>query len=237
MTDKTYITSDNIGKFAKVQNAQAMASRGNIVLMWDELDRSQKRLARKHIDIPEIEVHTSDTYKVPDKWSDNVIEAESDPEATDLIKQVIANPSRYDVYEQLVENDPPEPLMLWWANVCFSEQDYFELLAEVCRYGLFRTDTKYLWAVMAFGVEPGRGKFYWPESEGLPPEEKSVKKKVLEKFDIPEKELELAWDDVKKQLAESVELTEGEAEAFGVEVEADEDDEDSGSSTPSLLDF
>lgn len=237
MSDKkVYITSENIGKYAKVQGASAMAQRDDIVLLWDELGREGKRLARKHIEIPEIQVVTSDGYNVPDKWQDNIIEEESDPEAQDLIKQVIANPNRKDVYDLLQTNDPPEPLMLWWADACFTDPDYFQLLAEVCRYGLFRVDTKYLWAVMAFGTEDGNGKFHWPSSDDPPAEEQRVKDRLKEEYDFREKEVELAWDDIKELSAKWVDLDESEAEAMGVEVqEVEEEDERAASST--LLDF
>jgi len=187
--NKLYITSENISKFAKVQGASSMGSRGDVVLMWDELDREGKKLA-KHIEIEDIEVRTSDPYNVPDKWNDNVTELDSDPEAFDLIKQVIANPSRADVFDLLLEEDPPEPLMLWWANVCFSDPDYFKHLADVCWHGLFRTDTRYLWGAMAFGVEHGEGKFHWPSSGD---EDAEIKSEILEEYDVSERELEKAW--------------------------------------------
>lgn len=237
MTDKkVYISSDNIGKYAKVQGASAMAQRDEIVLLWDELDKSEKKLARDHIEIPDVQVVTTDPYNVPDKWNDNIIEEDGDPEAHDLIKQVIANPNRKDVYDLLKEVDPPEPLMLWWADACFTEPEYFELLAEMCRYGLFRADTKYLWAVMAFGVEDGKGKFHWPSNDDTPAEEKKIKKKVLEEYDIREKELEEAWDDVKGLSGAWVELDEGEAEVVGAEVQ-EVSEEDGREASASLLDF
>lgn len=193
MANKIYITNENIKQYAKIKGTTSMVERDEVVLMWDELDREGKRLARNHIEIDDITVITSDPYNVPDKWNDNIKKEGEEMQAPDIIKQVIANPSRVDVFDLLMEQDPPVPLMLWWVNVCFSDPDYFKHLAEVCHKGLFKTDSRYIWGTMAFGVEDGRGKFHWPSNDDGDSE---LMKEVIEKLDAPEKEVRLAWDSV-----------------------------------------
>lgn len=219
MTDRTYITGDNIEMFCKVQNAAGFAERGEIILAWDDLDGSQKKLA-KNIDIEDIQVRTTDPRSVPKKWSDKIVEEDADPDAVDFIKQVIANPARQEVYQLLKDYDPPEPLMLWWIDKTFTDDEYFKLLAEACRFGLFRTDNKYLWAVVAFGVDVGVGSFRWPESEKEPAEKKSIKKKLVDEYGVRPKEVDELWDELegwKGWHATEIELSEAEADFLGVQ--------------------
>lgn len=246
MSEKTYVTSDNVSTFAKVQNATGFADRGEVILAWDDLDSSQKKLA-KNIDIDEIQVRTSDPRSVPNKWKDNIVEEDADPDAVDFIKQIIANPSRGDVYELLKDYDPPEPLILWWIDKTFTDDEYFEKLAEVCRHGLFKGNNRYLWAVVAHGVDANVGNFRWPESEKDPSEKKSIKQKIVDKHDVRPKEVEVLWDDVVEFADEGIELSDQEAQFLGVEPEKGStngghhgDDNDDGceeSGTSSLLDF
>jgi len=240
MVEKTYITSENVATFAKVQNAAGFADRGDVVLAWDELDREEKKLA-KNIDIDELKVRTTDPRNVPDKWTDNIVEDDAEPDAIDFIKQIIANPARYDVYEILKDYDPPEPLMLWWVDKCFSDADYFRILGEACRYGLFKGDTKYLWAAMAFGVDAGEGRFRWVQSDDESQEEKELKQKILEQYDIREKELELLWEDVKPFVGEWMR---DDPEEIGIdspdhgrELSDDEEGGNRDGNTQSLLDM
>ena len=231
MSEVIYITNENIKKYAKVQGASPIVDRRKVIIMWDELDAEGKRLARNHIEIDEVEVETSDPYNVPDKWKDCINEREGELEASDLIKQVIANPSRSDVYDILMDNQPPEPLMLWWLNVCFSNPDYFELLAEACTQGLFRTDTRYLWGAVAFGVDAGEGKFYWPsKDDGLTKEEKEAQKTLIEEYNIPKKEVELAWDEVGQLVIDNL-STDHESDA------SRQREDEEGSNPSTLLDF
>lgn len=221
MKQKTFITSDNIKTFAKVQNAAGFTDRGEIILAWDDLDRSQRKLA-KNIDIP-LQVRTSDPRSVPNKWSDNIVKQDKDPEAVDFIKQIIANPSRYQVWEMLKDYNPPEPLILWWIDKTYTDDEYFARLAEACRYGLFRGDTKYLWAVVAFGVEEGRGRFHWPSGDKEDAIKKNLKQKVVDVQGIRPKEIDLLWDDVKHLVPEWVEITPEEADYLGLNYEEIED--------------
>lgn len=215
MSNKTFITSDNISTFAKVQNSAGFADRGEIVLVWDDLSKEGKRLA-KNIGI-DLKVRTSDPRSVPDKWQDDIVEEDKDPEEVDMIKQVIANPARMDVYELLCKYDPSEPLMLWWLDKTFTEADYFEKLAEVCHHALFQTDSEYIWAVAAFGVDAGRGRFHWPESDKESPVEKSVKDKLAEEYDMRRNEVDKVWDEYDSLFDFSrIELEEEEAEELGI---------------------
>ena len=231
-----YIGSDNVDQFSKVQGARSYIERDEVVLLWDELNRRQRRVA-KSIDI-DIKVQTNDPSSVPDKWTDDIEQVGETIDTTDIVKMVIANPARRDVFELLKDEDPPEPLVLWWLNNTFDDPDYFQTLSDACLYALFRGDNTYLWAAIAFGVEGGVGRFRWPESDKDSRELKQVKKKVREKFDIREKELELAWGELGEQLARKVELTENQAEALGIEVtENEEEDEDESGPQTSLLDL
>lgn len=235
--NKTYISNENISTFAKVQSAGGFADRGEIVLVWDSLNRSQKNLA-KNINIDGLKVRTSDPRSVPDKWNDSIVEEDAEPEAVDFIKQIIANPARYDVYEMLKDYDPSEPLMLWWIEKTFTDEEYFKVLSEACRYGLFRGDTKYLWAAIAFGVDAGVGRFHWPESDKEPKEIKSVKKKLVEEREIDKHELDKIWEFVRDDIQDYVEISEAEAKQLGIEWEEPEPEEDDDESEKtSLLDF
>lgn len=238
-SNKTFITSENIGTFAKVQNAAGFADRGEVVLVWDDLDTSDKKLA-EHIGV-DLKVRTSDPRSVPDKWQDDIIEEDKDPEEVDMIKQVIANPGRLDVYEILCEYSPSEPLMLWWLDKTFTEPDYFELLSDVCYHALFQTDSKYIWAVTAFGVDSGKGRFHWPESDKDSPAEKSVKKKVAEEYGMRRNELEKVWEQ-KDELVDftRIDMSDGEAEELGIDLpdpSEPTDDESEETTQSNLLDL
>lgn len=242
MTEKVFITSDNVAKYAQLQGTSSFTDRGEVVLVWDELSRSEKNLA-KNIEMDDIQVRTSDPRSVPDKWTDNIVEEDGSPEAVDLIKQVIANPARYDVYTMLEVNDPPEPLMLWWLDKTFSDPDYFMRLSDVLEHALFMTDTKYIWAVVAFGVDAGEGRFYWPESEKETKAEKSVKEKVADKYGMRKSEVEKVWECVPAiESGEGMDLSEDEAKVLGVTLERSQDqdekspDEEEGRQS-SLLDL
>jgi hypothetical protein len=201
MTEKTFIGSDNISTFAKVQGSSSYVDRGDIILLWDTLDASEKQLAT-NIDI-ELKVRTNDPRSVPDRWTDDIVEEDGDPEPVDLIKQVIANPARYDVYQLLVDYDPPQPLMLWWIDKTYTDMDYFGTMAEVCRYGLFKGDDKYVWAAMAFGVDAGVGRFRWPESDSESSHIESAIEKIADAYDMRQSELRKS----KEHLAEMVDPT------------------------------
>lgn len=223
---KTFITSENAAKFAKVQSAASYADRGEIIICWDELDKKQKKQV-KHIDIDEVTVYTSDPRSVPDKWSDHVVEQEAEPETVDLVKQIIANPARADVYELLVTHDPPEPLILWWLDKTYSDQEYFRLVADSCLYSLFKGNNRYLWATIAFGVEAGVGSFHWPQSEKDDPKEKKLKQRLVDELGIPKKEVELAFEDVKHLIPQWIDVDEETAEAVGIDATITDEDEDS----------
>lgn len=227
MPEKIYITNENIKKYAKVQGTSAMVERDQVVLMWDELDREGKRLAKKHIEIEDIEVVTSDPYNVPDKWNDNVRKEGEEMQAPDMIKQVIANPSRADVFQMLMDQDPPEPLMLWWVDVCFSDPDYFKVLADTCHHGLFKTDPRYLWGTIAFGVEDGEGRFHWPSNDDdtVNPE---LKKEALKNWEAPEKEVSLAWDTLGRLADELVDHESGTDDGGTEDADHDRDADDHG---------
>lgn len=224
MANKTYITSQNIKTFARVQNASSYVNRGEVVLAWDELSRSEKNLA-KNIDIDDVVIRTSDPRSVPNKWEDNIDKQAASLDAVDFTKQLIANPDRYSVYELLVDHDPPEPLMLWWIDKCFKDPEYFGILGDACWYGMFRGNNEYLWAAMSFGVDSGIGSFRWPSSDKEAPEKKSIKKKIVDELGVPEKEIDILWDDVKGQVHEWVEVTPEEAEFLGVEDKDSPDDD------------
>lgn len=128
---------------------------------------------------------------------------------------ITVNPSRIDVYELLQRENPPEPLVLWWLARVYSEPEYFKRLADACHYGLFKTDTKFLWATIAFGVEGGVGRFHWPESEKESQEVKNLKKEIAEKHGIRKNEVDKLWyriDDIAEQLVAEEESEETEEE-------------------------
>lgn len=233
MTERTYVTSDNVSTFCKVQSATGFADRGEVILAWDDFDSSQKKLA-KNIDIDELKVRTTDPRSVPNKWKDNIVEEDSDPDAVDFIKQIIANPARHDVYQLLKDYDPPEPLILWWIDKTFTDDEYFNKLAAACRYGLFKGDNRYLWAVVAFGVDAGVGRFHWPDSEKDPAAKKSIKQKLVDKYDVRPKEVDVLWDDVSEFVADEIELTEEEAQFLGT-TRSESGDGESTASTDSSM--
>lgn len=225
-----FISSHNISKLAKVQSTRSHVSRDNVVLLWDELNRKERAIA-ENIDI-DVDVHTSDPSTVPDKWKDSITRLPGGVDHIDIVKNVIANPSRIDVYETLVEEDPPQPLMLWWLQHVFNDPEYAKTLADICHYSLFKTDTNHLWGAIAFGVEAGVGKFSWPDtSSDIPKAEQEAYNEALEKLDIREKELQVVWDDVKDVVGELlVDQTE-------VREEPEENVEDVSVTQSSLLDL
>ncbi|MFB6236964.1 MAG: hypothetical protein ABEH81_01200 [Halopenitus sp.] len=211
---KRFITSENAHQLGKLQSARSYGDR-EIIIMWDELTKKQKNVV-ENINV-DVEIRTSDPSTVPDKWSGNITKMGSEVDHQAMVKMIIANPSRTDVYEMLVEDDPPEPLMLWWLGHVFSDIDYAQMLADACHYGLFKTDTDYLWGTVAFGVDSGVGKFSWPDST-QDIKDQDLFEEVLEKFDYREKELRLVWEDVR-----------GEAKGWVDEGKVDEPEVDDGS--------
>lgn len=192
---KVFISSDNIHQLAKVQSANQFSSR-DVVILWDELSQKERNIA-ENIDV-EVEVHTSDPSSVPDKWSDNIVQESDGLGHLDMVKNIISNPDRETVYEMLLDEDPPEPLILWWISHTIPDQEYMKKVADACHYGLFQSDTKYLWGALAYGVEAGVGKFSWPESseEAVPDSEQELFDDLIEEYGFRKKELRLAWGDV-----------------------------------------
>lgn len=229
-----FISKHNVGQFGKIQSAKAYGNREDIVILWDELTKKQKGIA-EHIDIDVSEVQTSDPSSVPDKWSGCVSEMESEMSHIEMIKNIVANPARGDVYDMLVEEDPSEPLMLWWLEHVFNDEEFAIKLADICQHALFKTDSDYIWSVVAYGVEAGVGKFSWPEkSNKLPKGEQELKKEMLEQMDIREKELDLAWDGIKMKAEEMLEDSTGrEAE----ELDDGMEDSSEARNQSSLLDI
>lgn len=196
---KIFISSDNVHQLSKVQSAKSYGSDRDVVLLWDELTKKQRNIA-ENIDI-DLEVHTSEPSSVPDKWSDSIKVVGEDTDNIEMVKYLISNPNREDVYEMLQDEDPPEPLMLWWLSHTIRDHDFMKDLADVCHYGLFKADTDYLWGVVAFGVDGGVGKFGWPNSsKDRSKSEQELFDEAVEELDIPEKELDILWDDVKGEV-------------------------------------
>lgn len=239
-----FIGSNNIHRFGKIQNAAAYGERDEVALLWDELTKKQKGIA-ENIDI-DLKVHTSDPSSVPEKWNDDIVQdAEPGLDTTDIVKFTIANPSRIGVYEMLLEEEPPEPLLLWWIENSFHDADYSMMLSDVCHHGLFRTDKKFIYATVAFGVDAGVGSFSWPESGKEPKEVEQVKERLCEEHGWRRKELDEAWDEVKSLVPDWTHLDDAEVDALGVERSddqtADSTDGDvgdgEGQRASSLLDF
>lgn len=208
-----FITNGNITQFAKVQGANSYVKRDEVVLLWDELDKEGKELA-KNIEI-DLKVETEDPSSVPDKWNDSVEKVGDTIDTTEIIKMITVNPSRIDVYELLQRENPPEPLVLWWLARVYSDPEYFKRLSDICHYGLFKTDTKFLWSTIAFGVEAGVGRFHWPDSEKDSQEVKSLKKEIAEKHGISKIEVDKLWyriNDIAEQLITEEEPEEVEEE-------------------------
>lgn len=220
-----YISSDNIGRYAKLQGANSYVNRDEVVVLWDELDRKGRNLAKNIT--TDVKIQTSDPRSVPDKWKDDIISTDPGPDTVDLVKMLIANPARHEVYEMLVEEEPPEPLLIWWVKQVFYDADYYDLLSEACLYGLFRGDKDYLMAAIAFGIEAGEGRFHWPESQKEDQETKELKQNIIDEHGYPRKEVDLAWDYVKVDAHTWVGHDESEPEV----------DEGSGGQSRSLLDL
>lgn len=230
-----FIDSTNINQFAKVQNAASYVQRDDVVLLWDDLSKKQRRVA-KNIDI-DLTVETSEPDSVPDKWKNNIDQVGDTLDTLDIVKMIIANPARKDVYELLQREKPPEPLVLWWLNHVYSDPDYFQLLADICHYGLFKTDTDYLWATIAFGTEAGVGRFHWPESEKESSTIKNIKSKIAEEQEMDRHEVDKLWDSIKDMAPELAELTEIEYEELGLEPVQEEQEEEEPKTQSSLLDI
>lgn len=227
-----FIGGDNVETFASIGGTSNYVNRDKVVILWDELDKNQKKLAER-IDI-DVEVQTENPSTVPDKWRDSVVEVGDNISNIDIVKHIIANPDREEVYELLKKEDPPEPLILWWLDKTFNDDEYMKLLAEVCFHGLFKSDTDYFWGVVAFGVEAGVGRFKWPESSSNSEKVDEIYEELFDEREVRLKEVEMAIDflgsgAVRAMADEPFEEPDG--------VPADESDEATEGRSSSLLDF
>ena len=212
-----FIGSHNVHKLSKVQSAASYGNREDVVILWDELNKKEQSIA-SNINI-DVEVQTSEPSSVPDKWKDSIVEVEGSIDHLDIVKNLIANPSRLDVYDMMLEENPPQPLILWWVEHVFNDKEYAIKLSDICHYSLFKTDVEHLWGTVVFGIEAGKGKFSWPDSSSsMAKGERQEFEEVLEAIDVPEKELELAWDDVKNEAANWLNDPEPDSEEVEEEV-------------------